>query len=62
MNDAHAVTAIQPRKEMSPSEHRLMSGLAALSLTLMGVAVVLMGFYMYFLPGANSPLSIIPQL
>ena len=58
MNEAPATS--QPRT-LSPSEHRLMSGFAALSLTLMGVAVVAMGFYMYFLPGANSPLSIIPQ-
>jgi hypothetical protein len=58
MNEAPATS--QPRT-LSPSEHRRMSALAALSLTLMGLAVVLMGFYMYFLPGANSPISIIPQ-
>jgi hypothetical protein len=62
MNDSsHATAPTQPRT-MTPAEERLMSGFAVLSLSLMGLAVVLMGFYMYFLPGANSPLSIIPQL
>jgi hypothetical protein len=60
MNDAQ-VTTVPAAKPLTPAEQRLMTGMAALSLTLMGAAVVLMGFYMYFLPGANSPLSIIPQ-
>jgi hypothetical protein len=47
--------------ELSPSEKKMLSLFALFGLAGMGFAVSAMGLYMYFLPGATDPLSIIPQ-
>jgi hypothetical protein len=54
------VTPASAQKQTSPAELRLMSALAALGIPTIGLMIALMGLYMYFLPGSNSPVSIIP--
>ncbi len=48
--------------ELSPSEKKMLSLFALFGLAGMGVAVAAMSLYMYFLPGATDPTTIIPQL
>jgi hypothetical protein len=55
-------TAAPHSTELSPSEKKMLSLFALFGLAGMGAAVAAMSFYMYFLPGATEPLSIIPQL
>jgi hypothetical protein len=45
---------------LSKSELLLLRTFAVFGLSSMGIAIVLMGLYMYFLPGANPVTSIIP--
>ena len=52
----------QHSTEISPSEKKMLSLFALCGLAGMGFCVAAMSFSMYFLPGANDPLSIIPQL